>query len=153
MKVSFEVPLLVYCSECGGHRDFKGLGDAEMVRHLYETGWYIHTSPGGEFRALCPECFVAELRERFRTHDDERPAAIGVFRAKKIEIVDDEGKVLLMARAGPSGGEISVHNAEGTALVAMAASPEGGAVGVADGRGTMIWRAPCRNPQCIIQRA
>ncbi len=153
MKVSFEVPLMAYCSECGGHADFKGLDDSEIARHLHEAGWYIHSSPGGEFRALCPQCFVEELRDRFKAHDDQRPAVFGVFRVKKLEIVDDNGKVLLMAQAGPNGGELTVHNAEGTALVAVAASPGGGAMGVANQQGTVVWRAPCRNPRCLIERA
>jgi len=72
---------------------------------------------------------------------------------KKLEIVDDNGKVLLMAQAGPNGGELTVHNAEGTALVAVAASPGGGAMGVANQQGTVVWRAPCRNPRCLIERA
>jgi hypothetical protein len=154
MKASFEVPLIAYCSKCGEHEEFKGLDDFEIARHLQEQGWYIHTSPGGEFRALCAACFIGELRKRFRAHDDQGATAVPeVFRAKRIEIVDDDGKVLLVAQAGPSGGEISVHSPDGTALLAMSASPGGGSLGVADRKGAVIWRAPCQNPHCIIEPA
>lgn len=153
MKASFEVPLLAYCSKCGGHEEFKGLDDFEIARHLQEKGWYIHSSLGGEFRALCPECYVTELRNRFRSHDDEEATVPDVLRARKIEIVDDNGQVLLIAQAGENGGEITVHGPDGTALLAMTASPGGGALGLTDRNGTVIWRAPCQNPRCIIERA
>ena len=57
------------------------------------------------------------------------------LKARKIVVVDEQGKEAAHLTAGPHGGVLNIHNRSGLAVVLLGASEKGGQVTVADSQG------------------
>jgi hypothetical protein len=173
MKVTEELPLMLYCDKCGEMGRFHGNDDVEISKHLADSGWWVRRDGEVGLKVLCPTCQIEDLRARAHnaavsesTHEavaqSTREADAGVaapkaeeadtIRARRVEILDASGTAVFVARASKSrgGGQLAIMGPDGSPMLVASASAEGGVLGVANHSGHMIWRAPCGNPECLL---
>ena len=152
MNVPAEKPLLLYCEQCGAQGKFRGTDDHGIAVQLDGSGWAARPEPHGGLHVLCPTCRIEEFRVLAKAHRDAGPAEANqkddVIRARRIEIVNDDGKVVFLARAGRRGGQIALLGKDGATVVMAQAVSRGGALGVANREGHIVWRAPCNGEGC-----
>jgi hypothetical protein len=165
MKVSAELPLLLYCGKCGEMGRFHGNDDAEISKHLSDSGWWVRRDGEVGLKVMCPTCQVEDLRLRAHhlalagsTDEPESdvmaPASeeSDTIRARRVEILDASGTAVFVLRASKSrgGGQLAIMGPDGSPMLVASASADGGVLGVANRSGHMVWRAPCGHPECML---
>jgi len=163
MKVSEEVPLILYCDKCEALGRFRGHDDAAIASQLAQSGWCVRRDGELGLSVLCPTCYVEDLRARVHHAVTEGGAAAGpkdareetgedVIRARRIEIIGAGGQPVFVARASRSrgGGQIAIMGPDGRPKLVASGSATGGVLAVADRSGETVWRAPCGNPECWL---
>ena len=154
MKVSSEKPVLLYCGMCGDLGRFHGADDHEIAVHLSASGWQAKPKDDGGLSVICPTCYVEDLRTRAHVENKREgtgtvePPLQEVVRARRIEVVNDQGRAVLTARCGTNGGKMTLMDNSGSRVMIASAAEIGGMLGLADHRGTLLWRAPCAGEGC-----
>ncbi len=152
MNVPAERPLLLYCEQCGAQGRFRGTDDHGIAVELDGSGWSAQPGPHDGLHVRCPTCRIEELRVLAKAHRDDGPGEADqeddVIRARRIEIVNGDGKVVLFARAGKRGGQLTLLGQDGAPAIMAQAASRGGVLGVADRDGHIVWRAPCNSENC-----